>query len=1144
MPTDLDARIRALQDIRTFTQVSVFLREELHWPLTGDDLDDENLSAITYDWNAEELGIDPAIVGNMKRLQQFRPFTAEQHWGIFLVQFEGPRLLITQLRRLLSALVRQRRNQTTTSLPAWKRDDLLFIVFTGSGRTVELHFVAFFDEGSRLPSVRTLTWLPHHSPPQYLRRLANYLLPKLCWPDETADTERWRDKWRSAFKLQPGQVIKDASRLADRMARTARDLRDQIASELRKESETDCEEGDSGPFTKLMSEVKERLVADVDVDRFADMCAQTLVYGTLSSRVTDPEGFGSSPIFSAVPLANPFLAALFEQVHDQAATLDLVDSGIEDFVADLRVTDVESILDQFGNSSKGGDPVIHFYEEFLKQYDSDMRADAGAFYTPQPVVDFMVRAVNQVLRQQFHLPAGIADDATWKEASDRNGFKVPESLDPDSPFVTMLDPAAGTGTFLVAWLRHAKSSYGNAGGTSDGWTDHLRRVVLPQMHAFELMLGPYAITHLKVAMELLAQGIDHGGATILLTDTLEYHGKQIQIPLAEDPLAAEGQRAAELKESKRFTVVIGNPPYDRVTGDAGKRKGGVVRHGSPGLEALLSKVIEPMSQAGLGVHVKNLYNDYVYFWRWAEWQATELPKGPGVVVFITASSYLQGVSMGGLRHLLRSSFDDLWIIDLGGEGRGALTEDNVFDIQTPVAIAIAVCKGSEATETCNAHYYRVLGTRSEKFSQLEELSLDDISQKVPGQAMDPLTPRSPNQYYDWPEVTDLFPWIRSGSKFQRTWPIAESHTLLRRRWRELVSAIPRHRLELLKETRDRNTTTTPLPLLRNETRLVAVERLDREDLPESYQQYGYRSFDRQWVIADHRLADMPGPLLWQVRGSQQVYLTTLTSTNLGNGPAATATPYVPDLDHFRGSYGAKSIMPLYRDGKGSEPNIAAGLVDALGKHLGLPVNSEDVAAYVYGLCGTPAFCEQFAGILAERAGPVHIPMTAESELFQRAIELGRDLLWWHTWGERFAPPGATGLPAGETQQIKPVEGMPEKFAYDPSTGHLTVGTGVFAPVSPEVWDFQVSGLEVLRSWLGYRMKKRKGRRSSPLDDIRPTRWTQSEELLRVLAILQHTVDVTPTAKTLLSEILDSPLIPTSSLPTPQPHQRKPPKKLT
>ena len=1139
-PTQPD-KVEMLRSVRAFAQVFKYLADERGWPIDADLLDEDDLASLTYDWDPEELGIAPGNLQALRRLRQMRPVTANQPWGVFFLEFTGSRLPITQVRRILRELVTRRRRRSDAGRPSWRLDDLLFIVSTGAGETMELHLIAFAGDSPQAAEFRSLTWRPD-SPAGHLRRLAIELLPHLDWPEDETDEASWRAAWRQAFKLPAGQVILDATRLAERMARTARDLRSQIKDAL------DAEAG-SGPFSTLMEEIRTQLVSDVDVDRFADMCAQTLTYGLLSSRVTDPEGFGSSPILSAVPLANPFLEAFFEHVHDQAESLDLPGSGLLQLVADLRATNVEAILDQFGSSAKGGDPVIHFYEEFLKRYDSKMRADAGAFYTPQPVVEFMVRMVDEVLRTRFGLALGIADAATWQEVADRNGFDVPNGINPAKRFVSMVDPATGTGTFLVEWLRRARESV-RAGGEAGSWADHLRRHVLPSMHAFENMLAPYAIAHLKVALELHAAGAGDGAMQILLTDTLDHRPVQGQFGTMKNPVAAEGERAAHLKESERFTVAIGNPPYDletRDVGDSRRRKGGVVRYGAPGIEPLLNAVTGPMKAASLGHHLKRVYNDYIYFWRWATWQAVELPDGPGIVAFITASSYLDGVTMGGVRHLLRRAFDELWIVDLGGEGRGARVEENIFDIRTPVAIAIGVrtarapageCADQKPAEKCTVRYVRISGSRADKLDRLGTIGLEDVSANVVGTSLDRLTPRSGSEYYDWPEICDLFPWSHSGCLVVRAWPVAETRAVLERRWQRLLDNVPRLRGALLRETRDRKASSNPRHLLEDGDRLRPLIDLDIGDQPESIERYGYRSFDRHWIIADNRLADYPRPDLWRVRCPDQVFLTTLTSSKLGRGPAATVTPYVPDYHHFSGR-GAKDVLPLYRDLHGLIPNVTSDLLRALGDRLGTEISPEDLLAYCYALAGTAAFTKRFEDELAEAAGPIHIPTTTDPSLFRRAMELGRDLLWWHTWGERFAPAGQTALPPGRAQQITPVEGMPVKYGYDAETQCLTVGTGKFGPVSPEVWNFKVSGLKVVNSWLGYRMKNRKCRKSSPLDDIRPARWTQTDELLRLLAILEHTIDVTPTAATLLDEILATPLIPATDLPTPTADQRKP-----
>ena len=1127
-----DIALDRLRTVRTADGLLRYFIDELDWPLDDEAmLEDEDVDDLTFDWDLEELGVPRRTSARIERVRQVRPFTADQPWGIFFVDLAGERLLITRLRGILNALIRRRRAAGDIDRRSWALDDLLFVVTTGSGDSTELHLLVFFDV-QRKVEFRCLSWRPVDSTLR-LRRLAEELLPQLAWPDDEEDVEAWRAAWRSPFTLRPGAVIGSAARLADRMSRTAHDLRDQIGVAL-------GEEDGEGPFSELMNDIRQQLVADVDADRFSDMCAQTLVYGLLGSRVSDPDGFGATPVLSAVPLSNPFLSAFFEQVHGEATALDLEGSGLDQLIADLRVTNVEAILDEFGSTAKGGDPVIHFYEVFLKKYDKKMRADAGAFYTPEPVVEFMVRGVDELLKSRFGLQAGIADSTTWQEVADRIGFDVPEGVDHDGPFVSMIDPATGTGTFLVHWLRQAKQSFTSA-RSEESWRQHLSERVLPSMHAFELMLGPYTVAHLKLALHLHDEGLPTDAAQILLTNTLDHDPPQLRLDLMDDPVAAEGRRASQLKESERFTVVIGNPPYDReqrAVGDTGKRKGGVVRHGAASLEPLINDVLHRMREAGLGRYAPNIYNDYVYFWRWAVWQTTELPPGPGIVAFITASSYLEGISMGGLRCLLRDAFDELLVVDLGGEGRGALVEENVFDIRTPVAIAFGVRMGV-SDSSCKTRYLRISGTRQDKFERLSVLSLNNIGAEVLGGGLDALVPRRASEYRRWPAVTDLFPWRHSGSKFHRTWPIGETRHLLQRRWHELTTSVPRERKVLLVQ-KDRTTSSSPKPLLCHGRRLRPVQLLDRNNQPEGIERYGYRSFDRQWVIADNRVADRPRPDLWRVRGNDQLFLTTLTSTKLGRGPVLTVTSYVPDMDHFSGR-GAKNVMPLYRDPTAREPNLPDVLLETLSGEVGRPLQAHDLVAYVHALLGTGAFSWRFADDLAEAAGPVHVPITRDPDLFNQAVELGRDLLWYHTYGERFRPDGCYEPPQGDARQILPIKGYPKTFRYKLEDQVLEVGTGRFSPVSQDVWDFEVSGLKVLRSWLGYRMAKRKGRKSSPLDNMRPRRWVFTDELLSLIAILQHTIDVTPTAAQLLAEIVAGPLILGTDLPQPTAAERKPPK---
>jgi hypothetical protein len=251
---------------------------------------------------------------------------------------------------------------------------------------------------------------------------------------------------------------------------------------------------------------------------------------------------------------------------------------------------------------------------------------------------------------------------------------------------------------------------------------------------------------------------------------------------------------------------------------------------------------------------------------------------------------------------------------------------------------------------------------------------------------------------------------------------------------------------------------------------------------------------------------------------------------LGSGPAATATAEIPDLHHFRGSYGAKEVFPLYRDVEGQVPNIRPGLLEVLAQSYGRNVSPEDFLAYVYGILAQPAFTERFADELGTR--DLRVPITKDPKLFQLIRDLGARLLWLHTYGQRFVPKGKQGgqVPKGKARCTKAVPATaadyPDNFEYNDATSTLHVGQGEFAPVAADVYHFEVSGLKVVQSWLGYRMKNPKGKRSSPLDDIRPEIWSGefTTELLELLWILEATIGQYPEQAKLLSQVIKRPTL--------------------
>lgn len=394
-------------------------------------------------------------------------------------------------------------------------------------------------------------------------------------------------------------------------------------------------------------------------------------------------------------------------------------------------------------------------------------------------------------------------------------------------------------------------------------------------------------------------------------------------------------------------------------------------------------------------------------------------------------------------------FDELWIIDLGGDNLGARKTPNVFNIQTPVAIAIGLRHGPPQPETpAKVHYARVDADSRE--AKLEAIAKIGSLAELPWQDgfsdwMKPLLPEGEGDYYDWPLLTDVFPWQHSGVEYKRSWPISESREVLESRWEALVSAAPQARPALFRETGDRRVSNAYKPMDGEGARLLPISSLKSGTPPEEIVRVSFRSFDRQWAIADGRTCSRPRPPLWLVRGQDQVFLTSLLTGLLGVGPVAMVAPYVLDRHHFRGSFGGKDVIPLWRDAAASEPNVTAGLLDRLSAAFGRKVAVEDLFAYAYAVLATPRYVERFSEELTV-PGP-RLPLTRDAALFDAAAALGRELIHLHTYGERFVPKGGK---AGQVSQGRArltvaipdtPEGYPEDFEFDPAAQTLRVGAG-------------------------------------------------------------------------------------------------------
>ena len=701
MPTDHRA---ALANIKRFDQLIAYLRDELAWPIEGDDFDE-----MTFEYTPNELGIDVSNTAKIQEIKRLRPLAPNQPWGIFFVKFEPKQLPVVALRRILGrVVVKKRASANISERQAWASEDLLFVSNYGEGDTRQISFAHFATptDGRDLPTLKVLGW-DNRDTALHLDTVAKELAEHLAWPDDEDEADAWREQWRAAFTLRHREVITTSRELSVRLAELARTIRDRIQTAIAIETQR-------GPLNKLMEAFQTALIHDLDEDGFADMYAQTIAYGLLSARIADPHK-KTADDFASHMRTNPFLRDLMEKFlrlggrHTEpgAAGIDFDELGVAEVVELLDNAKMDAVVRDFGDRNPREDPVIHFYELFLKEYDVEKRMQRGVFYTPRPVVSYIVRSVHALLRSDFGLKDGLADTATWGEMAERcKGLRIPNAISPDQGFVQILDPATGTGTFLVEAidLIHktlvAKWKARGHGETKIDalWNEYVPEHLLPRLHGYELLMAPYAIAHLKIGLKLYETGYRFGSderARVYLTNALEsaQDFSQGAFDFAIPALADEAQAVNEIKRDARFTVIIGNPPYSGHSATKGTWIRELLR-GSAGNR----RVENYFEVDGGSLNERNpkwLNNDYVKFIRLAHWQIE--CTGRGVIGFITSNSYLDSPTFRGMRESLAATFPRAHLLDLHGNANkkdrapDGGKDENVFDIKEGVAIGLFTC---------------------------------------------------------------------------------------------------------------------------------------------------------------------------------------------------------------------------------------------------------------------------------------------------------------------------------------------------------------------------------------------------------------------------------------------------------------------
>ena len=765
-------------------------------------------------------------------------------------------------------------------------------------------------------------------------------------------------------------------------------------------------------FTELSQDWRKLLFPGLTHEEFSDAYAQTVTFALLLARVDgitfDGRTLGqiAAQLGKNHSLMGKALAVL---THDAVEGRSVV---VETLKRVIGAVDWDKISDG------SADSYLHLYEHFLDMYDSSLRRESGSYYTPNEVVSFMVRFVDDILRSKFGREGGFASDD-----------------------VMVVDPAMGTGTYLLNIVYNVARTVEEEEGK--GAVPGQLKKLFGRLIGMERQAGPYAVAELRLNQALKSEygaEIAEKDQKLYVADTLDspFESTRLDLGSMYEPIVRSRREANRVKRDTSVQVVIGNPPYrERAKGFGGWIEQGAENsgHGIP---------LKAFKAEGLGKYEYVLSNLYVYFWRWATWKVFDAhPEQPaGIVAFITTSGYTTGPGFAGMREYLRRTTDEGWIIDLSPEGHQPDVPTRVFPgVQQPLCIGVFVRYGEGNRETpALIHHVSLSGHRSKKFAALEQLRLD--SSEWANCAIgwtDRLQPPGGDDWLSYPALGDLMPWQAPGVKPNRTWVYDPSPEVLRTRWDRLIKASAGDKAVLFKESDARRIDTMLAQPVTGFAPHKGTIKEETKPCPEPIR-VAYRSFDRQWVIPDARVQERPRPELWHVAGNEQVFATEQHAHPIESGPALVFAAYVPDMHHINGRGGR--VLPLYRDRAAGATNLVPGLVRSLSQRLGLVVTAPDVLAYIAAVASHNGYTARFAEDL--RTPGVRVPLTADPDLWAQAVRVGKRVIWLHTYGERFADPtdgrpAAPPKPAPKWRAMIQVaipgtaEEMPDDISYDAET---------------------------------------------------------------------------------------------------------------
>ena len=878
-------------------------------------------------------------------------------------------------------------------------------------------------------------------------------------------------------------------------------------------------------LASLTRDWRDVLFPELDDGQFVDAYAQTVAFALLAA-----SGLGIELSLDVDPKRYDRLGLLLHHVAETlGAARGVLGKALALLTTDPQVrSQVAASLDSMValaaaldwtaiRSSGGSDDWMDFYETFLADYDPELRKLSGSYYTPRPVVEWMTRFTDRTLVDLFDLPDGYAN-----------------------PNVTVVDPALGTGTYLVGVLDRIADAVTVRVGPGQA-AAAMNAALAGRVIGFESQACPYAVAQLRLVESLKARdpNLTPAEPAIYLTDTLaDPDAGAGQQMLFMKPITESRERADEIKRETPVKVVIGNPPY---------------RVGAPQTSWVAKEMLDDWktpTEWGVSAHTRNMSNLYVYFWRWAAWKVFENSGGDegeqaGIVSFITPTGWLDGDGFQQMRAWLNKWCSHMWILDLSPEGLHAPSRTQVFEaMRQPVAVVTAVRVPGHQTSS-EVRYHKVpAGDRYSKFAHIADLvTLDDarwepITQGPLG-ARSPLTPPASQAWQQMPSIEDLLPWNAKAMMIGRTWPVAPDPDILQKRWEKLLAQqddaemsryLKEHKPDctIHKELTDNLTAACrePGPLKNRQPSTAQVV------------EYGYRSFDRQYVIRDKRLINRPNPSLWAAHSDNQIHLAApaLGTANkrpkiaASTGQIVSFSAHIPDMDHLDGRGGP--THPLWRDPEAASANTDTATLTYLATVYGRQVTGPDVFAYIAAVAAHPGFTDTFRDELVN-AKTMRVPLTNDPALFDNAVRLGRRILYLSTFGKRCAPPdvssGCPRPPEKGPSVETPIPTQAESLTHDPHTETLTVSghskrtaaVGTIANVSADVFAYSTATINVLESWFKYRRHNPGGKKTSPLDNKVPASWQPhyTDDLIDLLNVLALLVAERPAQQTLLDNVL-------------------------